>query len=157
MIAIDQARSAAELALARTLFEEYAASLEVDLCFQDFATELAELPGAYAAPSGILLLAHEGQQYLGCVALRPLEPPALAELKRLYVRPPGRGRGVGLRLTEAALAHAPTAGYRQVRLDTLATMGEAQALYRKLGFREIAPYRYNPVPGTVYMELRFDD
>jgi ribosomal protein S18 acetylase RimI-like enzyme len=157
MIAIAEARSAAEIELARTLFEEYAASLTVDLRFQDFAAELAGLPGAYVAPQGALLLAREEHQCLGCVALRPLQAPAVAELKRLYVRPAARGRGVGLMLTEAALRRAREAGYRRVRLDTLPEMRQAQALYRQLGFGEIAPYRYNPMPGTLYMELRFDD
>lgn len=153
-ISITEARSAEEIALARGLFREYADSLAVDLCFQDFDAELAGLPGAYVPPSGTLLLARAADELLGCVALRPLEPPASAELKRLYVRPTGRGRGIGLALTEAAVARACAAGYRSVRLDTLATMGEAQALYRKLGFADIAPYRHNPIPGARYMELR---
>lgn len=157
MIAIAPAQTAAEVEVARTLFGEYAASLNVDLCFQGFDTELAQLPGDYAPPAGALLLARDEQGYVGCVALRPFEAPALAELKRLYVRPQGRGRGVGLMLTEAALARARDAGYRRVRLDTLANMREAQALYRKLGFAEIPPYRYNPIPGALYMERRLDD
>jgi putative acetyltransferase len=157
VIAIADACDCGEIELARTMFEEYAAALGVDLCFQDFAAELAGLPGAYTPPRGALLLAQESGEYLGCVALRPLQPPDVAELKRLYVRPPGRGRGAGLKLTEAALARARAAGYRCVRLDTLADMHEAQGLYRKLGFVEIAAYRYNPIPGARYMELRLDD
>ena len=157
MISIVEARSAEQVAEARSLFEEYAASLEVDLCFQGFAEELAQLPGEYVPPAGTLLLAREAGVTLGCVALRPLEPPEVAELKRLYVRPAGRGLGVGRGLTQAALARAQTSGYRQVRLDTLSTMSEAQGLYRALGFVEIAPYRHNPIPGAIYMELDLHD
>jgi ribosomal protein S18 acetylase RimI-like enzyme len=142
----------ADLATVRLLFQEYADSLGVDLCFQDFETELATLPGAYRPPSGALLLAERGGEAAGCVAMRPLEPPAVAELKRLYVRPYARGAGVGVALTEAALELAREAGYARIRLDTLPTMAAAQALYRRLGFREIAPYRANPIPGALYME-----
>jgi ribosomal protein S18 acetylase RimI-like enzyme len=157
MLRVEPALTPAEIGVARGLFEEYAGTLGVDLCFQDFAGELAQLPGAYAAPAGALLLAREGGQYLGCVALRPLREARAAELKRLYVRPSGRGRGAGRALTEAVLARARAAGYRLVRLDTLAGMDAAQALYRELGFREIAPYYHNPIPGALYMELRFED
>ena len=142
-----------DLAATRALFREYADSIGVDLCFQDFETELATLPGAYRPPSGALLLAARGGEAAGCVALRPLEPPAVAELKRLYVRPGARGIGLGAALTEAALDLARTAGYQRIRLDTLPTMAAAQVLYRRLGFREVAPYRLNPIPGALYMEL----
>jgi putative acetyltransferase len=145
--------SEADLTTARALFTEYAASLKIDLAFQDFATELSTLPGAYLPPAGALLLAELEGKVVGCVALRPLEPPQTAELKRLYVRPAGRGHGLGMALTLAALEHARGAGYRWVRLDTLPGMSEAQALYRRLGFREIPPYRHNPVPGTMFMEF----
>ena len=152
MFAIRPVDSPADLATARTLFREYADSIGVDLCFQDFETELATLPGGYRPPSGALLLAESDGQAAGCVAVRPLEPPAVAELKRLYVRPSARGAGLGAALTEAALQRARAAGYECIRLDTLPTMAAAQALYRRLGFREVAPYRLNPIPGALYME-----
>jgi putative acetyltransferase len=142
----------ADLAAVRDLFREYAASLETDLCFQDFEAEVSGLPGAYQPPAGALLVAERDGVLVGCVALRPLEAPAVAEMKRLYVRPAGRGRGLGAALVNAILERARTAGYRQVRLDTLPSMAAAQELYRRLGFREIAPYRHNPVPGARFLE-----
>jgi ribosomal protein S18 acetylase RimI-like enzyme len=152
MFAIRPIASAADLATIRLLFQEYADSLGVDLCFQDFDTELATLPGAYRPPTGALLLAERDGDAAGCVAMRALEPPAVAELKRLYVRSSARGEGLGFALTEAALDLARQAGYARIRLDTLPTMAAAQTLYRRLGFREIAPYRSNPIPGALYME-----
>lgn len=152
-IHISAAISAAELHDIRTLFEEYAASLSVDLGFQGFAAEVAGLPGAYAAPLGTLLLARLDGAVVGCVAVRPLQPPQVAELKRLYVRDAGRGHGLGLALSEAAIAFARSAGYASLRLDTLPDMQAARRLYAGLGFREIAPYRHNPVAGTSYLEL----
>jgi len=157
MITIRSLDGPADAAVTRLLFAEYAASLDVDLGFQDFETELASLPGAYVSPAGALLLAEQERQVVGCVALRPLEPPLVAELKRLYVRPAGRGQGAGAALTNAILAWAREAGYERVRLDTLPSMGQAQALYRQLGFREIPAYRHNPVPGSMFMELDLRD
>jgi ribosomal protein S18 acetylase RimI-like enzyme len=141
------------MAIARALFEEYAAALGVDLCFQNFAQELAELPGAYAPPRGCLLFAERAAEHLGCVALRPLGD-GTGEVKRLYVRPKARGLGVGRALAEAVIARAQAIGYRELKLDTLAAMRDAQALYASLGFRECEAYYANPLGGTVYMELR---
>jgi ribosomal protein S18 acetylase RimI-like enzyme len=152
--AIRDAHGDADMGAARALFEEYAAALAVDLCFQNFAQELAELPGGYAAPRGRLLFAERGVQLLGCVALRPLDGGATGEVKRLYVRPQARGLGVGRALAQAVIERARAIGYRELKLDTLASMHEAQALYASLGFRECEAYYRNPVEGTVYMALR---
>ena len=132
----------------RLLFDEYAASLPFALDFQDFDREVADLPGAYAPPRGALLLASGA----GCVGLRPIDETT-CELKRLYVRPSARGLGLGRRLAEAVIAEARRLGYARMRLDTVPGMDSAQSLYERLGFREIAPYRPNPVPGARFLEL----
>jgi putative acetyltransferase len=144
-------QSADDLAAARDLFQEYADSLDVDLAFQGFAEELAALPAGYEPPTGTLLLAHLDGAPVGCAAVRVLEGDA-CELKRLFVRPAARGHALGRSLTEAALDRARALGYRRVRLDTLPTMTTAFALYLELGFHEIEPYRFNPVPRTRYLE-----
>lgn len=158
MTRIAEARSESDVDLVRKLFQEYAATLPLDLSYQGFASELDGLPGEYAPPRGALLLAlDEHGRPIGCVALRPLEWPLVAELKRLYVAPAGRGTGLGLALTRAALDAARHAGYECVRLDTLPSMVAAQRLYRSLGFRDIGSYRFSPVEGTRYMELDLRD
>jgi GNAT superfamily N-acetyltransferase len=136
----------------RRLFGEYAASLAFDLSFQAFDRELAELPGRYAPPTGALLVARVDDEPVGCVALRPLDG-AICELKRLYVRPGHRSGGTGRRLVVAALAEAGRLGYRRVRLDTVPGMEQAQVLYERLGFQDIAPYTDNPIAGTRFLEL----
>ena len=136
----------------RRLFVEYAASLGFDLGFQGFERELACLPGDYAPPGGCLFLALCGQEQAGCVALRQFSA-GICEIKRLYVRPAYRRRHIGRTLAEAAVDEARQIGYARVRLDTVPSMQRAQELYRSLGFQEIEAYRYNPIPGTRYMEL----
>jgi putative acetyltransferase len=154
---IREAATAADMALARTLFAEYARWLKVDLCFQGFDEELRTLPGAYAPPRGRLLLAGRDADAFACIALRPLAQPAVGEIKRLYVQPPQRGEGWGRRLVAALLAEARAIGYEELKLDTLDWMNAARALYEETGFRACAPYYVNPLPGVVYMSLRLRD
>ena len=149
---IIQAEAPEALTLIRQLFAEYAASLEIDLAFQGFDEELADLPGAYARPAGSLLLGFDGEEPAGCVAFRRLVP-AIAELKRLYVRPAARGAGWGRRLAERAADEARASGYGRIRLDSLPSMRAAIDLYLGMGFREIPAYRHNPVAGTRFLEL----
>jgi len=152
MIQISEADAGENLLEIRRLMKEYAGSLGVSLDFQDFDAEVASLPGEYGPPNGRLLLAQDGEEIMGCVALRKLEEGA-CEMKRLYVRPAFRGAGVGRALAEAVIAEARRMGYRRMRLDTLPGMDRARAMYTELGFREIAPYRFNPIAGSAFLEL----
>jgi putative acetyltransferase len=155
LLTLVQARSEPQLREVRALFEEYAASLGFDLAFQGFAGELAGLPGDYAPPRGRLLLARDGERPAGCGALRELGE-GICEMKRLYVRPAFRGSGLGRVLAERLIEEARGIGYARMRLDTVPSMERARALYRDLGFREIPPYRHNPISGTAFLELLLD-
>ena len=159
-----QAESLPQIAQARELFLEYAQSLGFSLCFQNFDQELADLPGDYAPPGGRLLLAEFDSQLAGCVALHKLDSAicdsaicdsAICEMKRLYLRPQFRGKGLGRLLAEKIITEARQIGYERMRLDTVEpVMKDAVAMYRRFGFKEIAPYRPNPNPGVLYLELQ---
>src|SRR6185436_12068065 len=148
-----QAQTADDIDNARQLFSEYSDWLQIDLCFQNFEKELANLPGEYAAPAGRLLLAYQDSELVGCVALRRIDE-GVCEMKRLFLREKFRGRGLGRRLLEAIIREAKQIGYERMRLDTLPPkMNDAIALYRSYGFKDIAPYYDNPVNGAIFMEL----
>ncbi len=151
-IRLIRAQSHGEWRHARELIEQYAASLHIDLTFQNFAHELVHLSSEYGPPKGCLLLAQEQGDYLGCVGLRQFST-GVGEIKRLYTVPAARGRHVGRLLANGIVAAARELGYAQLLLDTLPSMTQAQALYLSLGFRPTAAYRFNPVPGTVFLEL----
>jgi ribosomal protein S18 acetylase RimI-like enzyme len=144
------------LAIVKRLFVEFAKSLDFDLCFQGFNSELAELPGAYALPTGRLFLARTGDKPAGCVALRPLSD-GRCEMKRLWVRSDCRGTGLGRQLANAVIDEARRIEYVAIRLDTVPSMAAAISLYRSLGFVEIEPYTSNPIPGALFMELKLKD
>jgi putative acetyltransferase len=152
MAKIIRAHTGKHLKLIKMLFEEYANSLDFDLAFQDFQEELTTLPGEYAPPKGSLLLAKHENKVDGCVALRELSD-GVCEMKRLYVKPQFRGLGVGKSLAEAVIEEARKIGYNRMRLDTAPSMKAARMLYASLGFKQISPYRYNPLEGAVFMEL----
>lgn len=149
---IIQAQTADHIEAVRTLFREYQRFLGVDLCFQGFEEELATLPGRYAPPKGRLLLAREGEQTAGCVALRPLDQH-VCEMKRLFVRPDSRGQGLGRLLALQVVNEATALGYVLMRLDTLNTLEHAMQIYETLGFQRCASYYANPLSGVVYWEL----
>ncbi len=150
---LEPAATSEQIQLARTLFQEYGESLGFSLCFQNFDKELAGLPGDYAPPKGRLLIAYLDADAAGCVALHQFEP-GIGEMKRLYVRPAFRGKRVGLALANAIIEAARQIGYERMRLDTVPSeMADAVKMYQRLGFHEIAPYRANPQPGTLYLEL----
>jgi GNAT superfamily N-acetyltransferase len=149
---LTKARDAGEIAEVARLFREYADWLALDLSFQDFESELANLPGKYAPPFGELLLARsvDGDS-LGCVGVRPLGGCEVCEMKRLYVRPNARGVGIGRALVASIVSAAEELGYAEMKLDTLHSMQEATALYKEFGFVEIPAYYDNPVQGVVYL------
>jgi putative acetyltransferase len=151
-VAVIEVNPSEHLGTIRELFREYAGSIEIDLCFQNLEGELAELPGKYAPPAGRLLLGLEAGEPAGCVALRPLAA-GICEMKRLYVRSHFRRKGLGRRLARTVIKAAGEIGYERMRLDTLASMKEAIALYKSLGFYRIEPYCHNPSPSAVFMEL----
>jgi len=154
-ISIGKVTDPSDLQAVTALFREYAASLEIDLSYQDFEGEMAAMPGKYAPPLGALLLArHSGGWPAGCVALRPLDEPGICEMKRLYVAPQARGLGLGRSLAVAAMGSAARIGYAEIRLDTLPSMAPALALYRALAFEPIAPYYNTPVAGTVFLRRK---
>jgi len=157
MTEIIQAQTVTELGAVRDLFVEYAQSLGFSLCFQGFDKELAHLPGDYAPPRGRLLLARVDGQSAGCVGLHA-HSDDIAEIKRLYVKPEFRGHKLGRQLADKAISEARKIGYTRLRLDTIeAKMRTAVAMYRAMGFQEIAPYRENPIPSALYMELDLSD
>ena len=156
MIHLHAARFPAQLEVVRTIFREYAESLGIDLGFQQFDDELASLPGKFAAPRGRVLLASndaadDANRIVGCVAMRPIDDTT-CEMKRLYVRPAGRGLHVGRELATRICATAQEAGYHRMRLDTLPTMQAALGLYASLGFEPIDAYVFNPIPGAIFLE-----
>lgn len=152
MAEIVEAKTKSRVASAKRLVKEYSASLGIDLGFESFDREMADFPGAYARPAGRLLLAIEKGDATGVVALRKLSENT-CEMKRLYVRPDFRGKGIGRELATRVIQEARGIGYARMRLDTLSSLKEAVSLYKSLGFRRIAPYRFNPHEGVIYMEL----
>jgi GNAT superfamily N-acetyltransferase len=156
-VEIEPASGAAGMAAVAALFREYAAALDVDLCLQGFAEEVESLPGLYAPPGGALLLAKREGAALGCIALKPLAPPGIAEIKRLYVRPEGRGLGLGRALIAAILAAGKQIGYDELKLDTLPHLEVAIALYTQAGFAPIAPYGSHAYPSLVCLGKTLTD
>lgn len=152
MVSVIQVTGGEELLQVRALFEEYAASLNFDLCFQGFDEELASLPGNYTPPEGRLLLALHAGEAAGCGALRKFED-GVCQMKRFYVRPRFRGLGIGRTLAETVVSEARKIGYKGMCLDTVPSMQQAQIIYQSMGFKDAKPYRYNPICDTTFMEL----
>lgn len=152
MLRIIEVKTEKSLQEIRKLFQEYGSSLDISLDFQGFDDELANLPGDYAPPEGCIFLAYWEERAAGCVALRKYGF-SICEMKRLYTKPQYRGSGIGRALCKAVIARAREMGYDRMRLDTLPSMERARALYTSLGFKEIEPYRYNPIEGAQFMEL----
>jgi ribosomal protein S18 acetylase RimI-like enzyme len=150
-IQIHPARFPEQVEAVRNIFREYAQSLGIDLSFQQFDSELADLPGKFAAPRGEVLLAYQETEVIGCVALRPIDD-TICEMKRLYVRPAGRGLQAGKQLATLICATAQELGYSRIRLDTLPTMHAALQIYASLGFEPIPAYVFNPIPGAIFLE-----
>jgi ribosomal protein S18 acetylase RimI-like enzyme len=152
MIKIVEANTKESVEQAKSLIQEYAESLEFDLKFQDFDTEMEIFPEHYASPRGCLYIAMDENQPVGCVALRDLGD-GICEMKRLYVKPNYRGQNIGRSLAETVIQAAGKLGYDRMRLDTIPSMKQANGLYKVLGFKEIAPYRFNPIDGATFFEL----
>ena len=152
MITVRSATTDNEIEIIRTLFAEYQSHIGVDLSFQHFDLELSLLPGEYSSPDGCLLLAYTNDEVVGCVAVRKMSDD-ICELKRMYARPDFRGLGIGRQLALVAIELARRTGYHRMRLDTLSSMTAAIMLYQSLGFTSIPPYRHNPIPGALFMEL----
>ena len=155
-IRITEARWPDDREIVVALFREYVASLAEDISFQNVDEELGTLPGKYARPTGVVLIARDGEEAAGAVGYRMVEP-GVCEMKRLYVRPAFRGLGLGRELANELIEDARARGYRTMLLDTLASMATARALYRDLGFGPVAPYYDNPLPGVMYMALELDE
>ena len=153
---ITQAQTPSEIEQVHQLFREYESFLDVDLCFQSFEEELADLPGAYASPSGALLIGQIGDNTVGCVAVRYLSD-GVCEMKRLFVKPEARGTGLGRQLAQEIIQVARTLGYALMRLDTLNRLADAMRLYESLGFRRTDPYYENPLSGVVFWELKLNE
>lgn len=155
MLTILPGHSLENIESVRQLFHEYAEALGFHLTFQDFEDEMAELPGRYAPPDGRILIATWNGETAGCVAMKKLGE-GLCEMKRFFVRPAFRGHGIGLALAKAVIDEARLAGYRAMRLDTAPSMQSAIRIYESLGFKDTAPYVFNPIPGVRYLELSLD-
>jgi len=151
MTEVIEARFPEHLEVVRALFREYAESLNIDLSFQNFESEVADLPGKFAAPHGSVLLAQSKGQIIGCIAMRPIDD-TICEMKRLYIRPTGRGQQLGRQLGTMICRIAKEAGYTRIRLDTLPSMQAAISLYVSLGFKPIPAYVFNPIEGAIFME-----